>query len=115
MIHVEVVRNAHKQISEIVIDGHADFADRGYDIVCAAVSSLAINIVNAVEVLLSLPLDPVDVGEEGFMWIRVPEALEADTSEKLQLLLETLALSLKGIAAQYDLYVRYTEEPSESV
>ena len=32
-----------------MIDGHADYADEGEDIVCAAVSALVINTINSIE------------------------------------------------------------------
>jgi uncharacterized protein YsxB (DUF464 family) len=110
MIHVWVQRNQDNEILEITLDGHADFADQGYDIVCAAVSALSIGITNAIDKFLAIHLNPADQGEEGFMWIRVPKELSPDQMDRLQLLLETLVLSLNGIADQYPDFVRYLED-----
>jgi uncharacterized protein YsxB (DUF464 family) len=113
MIHVWVKRNQEHKITEITIDGHAEYSDRGFDIICAAVSALSIGITNSIEKLLNIPLDPVDESEEGFMWIRVPEGLVPERMDRLQLLLETLSFSLKGIADQYSDHVRYIEDVLE--
>lgn len=41
MIHVTVYRNGY------TVQGHADYADHGYDIVCAGVSALALSTLSA--------------------------------------------------------------------
>jgi uncharacterized protein YsxB (DUF464 family) len=110
MIHVWVQRNQDDEILEITVDGHADFADRGFDIVCAAVSALSIGITNSIEKFLDIKLNPTDEGEEGFMWIQVPKGLSPEQMDQLQLLLKTLSFSLKGIADQYSEFVRYLED-----
>jgi uncharacterized protein YsxB (DUF464 family) len=115
VIHVWVERNNLRRIIEVTIDGHADFADRGYDIVCAAVSALSIGTVNSAEVLLGVALAPAEENEEGFLWIQTPASLENETDDKLQLLLESLSLSLKGIADQYPDHVRYDEGFSKEI
>lgn len=40
----------------IVIEGHAGYAEEGEDIICAAVSALAINFYNSVETFTEDPL-----------------------------------------------------------
>ena len=47
MIKVNVKRQ-NKKVYEIVIKGHAEYDDYGKDIVCAAVSSMAITTVNGI-------------------------------------------------------------------
>ena len=67
MIKVNVKRQNNK-VYEIVIKGHAEYDDYGKDIVCAAVSSMAITTVNGI---ISLD-ESVDYEENnGFLKIRV--------------------------------------------
>lgn len=48
MIRVQAtMENGHYK--KFMIDGHADYADEGEDIVCAAVSALVINAINSIE------------------------------------------------------------------
>lgn len=41
-------KEENNHIKYIKISGHANYADNGYDIVCASVSSIAITTVNAI-------------------------------------------------------------------
>lgn len=48
MIQVQAVKeNGHYK--KFIIDGHAGYAEKGEDIVCAAVSALVINTINSIE------------------------------------------------------------------
>jgi uncharacterized protein YsxB (DUF464 family) len=114
MIHIWIERSPDDEILEMTLDGHAEFAEPGSDIVCAAVSALSIGITNSIEKFLAIELNPTDEGEEGFMWIQVPKGLAPDQRKQLQLLLNTLAFSLRGIADQYPDYVRMIEEKTSN-
>ena len=71
MIKVNVKRQNNK-VYEIVIKGHAEYDDYGTDIVCAAVSSMAITTVNGI---ISLD-ESVDYEENnGFLKIRLNQVL----------------------------------------
>ncbi len=48
MIHIRV-REKDNRICEIEIHGHADSAEYGKDLVCAAVSSIAFGLCNALD------------------------------------------------------------------
>ena len=48
MIEVEILRNKSGRAVGIRSLGHADYADSGYDIICAAVSALELNFANSV-------------------------------------------------------------------
>ena len=52
MIEVEILRNKSGRAVGIRSLGHADYADSGYDIICAAVSALELNFANSDFVLL---------------------------------------------------------------
>lgn len=45
------VRKLNDSIKSIEIFGHAEFAQYGKDIVCAAISSISIGLLNAIDVL----------------------------------------------------------------
>lgn len=47
MITIEVKSNTN-HINYIKIKGHAGYAEKGYDIVCSSVSSIAITTLNAI-------------------------------------------------------------------
>lgn len=108
MITVTVKRQTgQRTVQEVSISGHAHYDDYGKDIVCAAVSSVSINIINAAEALLNIPLETEE--RDGTILCRVPELREAKKNEHVQLLMETLVYSLKSIAEEYPSFVLIRE------
>ena len=51
MITAQLFQNSDKQYWGFKIDGHAGYAEEGEDIICAAVSVLALNTANSIEAL----------------------------------------------------------------
>lgn len=49
MIQVTILRDREKLVKGIEINGHAGYAEYGQDVICAAVSALALNMANSVE------------------------------------------------------------------
>ena len=75
--------------------GHAGFAPSGKDIVCAAVSVLVINTINAIETLAG---EKTDVRtEDGVIECRFPDKI----NDKAALLMEAMVLGLKDIEKNY--------------
>ena len=92
MIKVLVKRN-NKQIKEIIISGHAMYDTLGKDIVCAAVSSIAITTINAI---LSLE-DTISYKEdEGLLKINIIK--DTEINEKL---ISNLLRMLNELSNQY--------------
>lgn len=103
MIQAKVYRKNNK-ICGFLITGHADYAPEGADIVCAAVSALAFNTVNAVEQFTEVPFQcEADMENGGYLKVLFP--IEGMAAEDVQLLLEALALGLAEIAVEYESYL----------
>ena len=92
MIKVNVKYNNNK-VYELVIKGHAGYDVHGKDIVCAAVSSMAITTVNNIIALD----DSVDYEENsGLLIIRVKRDTEINNK-----LLDNLVRMLTELESQY--------------
>ena len=92
MIKVNIKRE-NKKVYEIVIKGHADYDTLGKDIVCAAVSTMAITTINGI---LSLE-DSLDYEDNsGLLEIRTKEI--TDINQKL---LESMIIMLEELKSQY--------------
>ena len=92
MIKVNVKYNNNK-VYELVIKGHAGYDVHGKDIVCAAVSSMAITTVNNIIALD----DSVDYEENsGLLIIRVKSDTEVNNK-----LLDNLVRMLTELESQY--------------
>ena len=93
MIKVNVKRNDNN-VYELVIKGHAGYGERGTDIVCAAVSTMAITVINDI---IALDNDSIDYEEKsGLLIIRVKRDTEVNNK-----LLDNLVRMLTELAEQY--------------
>ena len=98
MIQVSLVEGEDGYLRAFSMKGHAGFADSGRDIVCAAVSMLAINTVNAIETLLNgFPMKVRSDSEKGSLDC----TLESEPSRETELLLRTMVLGFKGVRDTY--------------
>ncbi len=78
--------------------GHAGYARKGKpDIICAAVSALIINCVNALEDLAKEDVTTTQNSETGFMRIVFNKALQ----DKSVFLVDSTVYSLKKISEEY--------------
>lgn len=77
--------------------GHAGYADSGSDIVCAAVSVLVINTINAMEIFAKERMEMVTGQYDGIIDI----VFVNPVNEKTKLLMDTMVLGLKSIEKQY--------------
>ena len=97
MIRVTISRTKNNQVTSFWLSGHADYADSGQDIVCSAVSVLAINTVNALSMYTSQKFETDMDEESGTFIVNFPEALSHDA----ELLVNTMILGLRSIENDY--------------
>ena len=91
------------KISGFKLSGHAGSGEYGHDIVCAAVSALAINTVNSLEKLADS--NPVIESDEGSGFLNIKLPIDQIQHPKVQLLLESFKLGLLDIENSYDKYI----------
>ncbi|WP_413379472.1 ribosomal-processing cysteine protease Prp [Alkalihalobacillus sp. 1P02AB] len=101
MITVKVTRNDNQKIDSFLMSGHAESGPYGYDLVCAGASAVSLGAVNAIYSILNVELDVEMKEDGGYLFCSVPASLDADTFEKVQLLLEGMVASLQSIAQEY--------------
>ncbi len=92
-----VVKRKNEDIIGFRIEGHAGYADRGNDIVCAAVSVLAVNCANSIEKFTDDFFTEREDEERGM----VDFELSGEISQQSQLLLKSMLLGLRSIVRQY--------------
>ncbi|EKP94936.1 ribosomal-processing cysteine protease Prp [Thermaerobacter subterraneus] len=108
MIRAVFFRDGQGAITRFEITGHAGFADRGDDIVCAAVSALGQAAILGLEEVLHL-VPEVELDEEGRLVCQLPGDVPADLQRAAQAILETARIGIQAIASDYDEYVRVEE------
>lgn len=104
MIKVEVVRK-NQLIHEITISGHADSGPKGYDLVCAAVSSIATGALNALNQICSSDVQ-LSLTENPDAMIKIKVLQNRDD---LQLLLKMMLIQLKTVQESQQKYIHIKE------
>lgn len=79
------------------MEGHAGYAEEGEDIICAAVSALALNFFNSVEAFTEDTFE----GRAGEESVQFEFRFTSDISPESQLLMNSLILGLQNIEKDY--------------
>lgn len=108
MIHVTVFRDSSRLVKGIEYKGHAGYAEYGQDIICSAMSALALNMANSVEAFTDDPFDgQVDEENGGFTF-----HFTGTVSRESNLLMDSLILGITNIQEAYGneyINIRYRE------
>ena len=97
MTQITIYRNENRVVQRFTCNGHAEYDDSGYDIVCASISILVINTINAIEVFTADAFvceSNENTGDIDFWFTE-------DIGNDAQLLIETMILGLKEIQNNY--------------
>ena len=97
MINVIIKRDMDKVAKGIEIKGHAGYAEYGQDIICAAVSSLALNMANSVEEFTDDHFEGSVSDDGGYFSFSFPDEISPES----QLLMKSLILGLQNIQRDY--------------
>lgn len=97
MIKVTIYKDTDNLITGFKVLGHANYAKKGSDIVCAAVSALVINTINSIEQFTSDTFDLKQDEDKGLIEFHLVRPI----SNNGTLLLNSLAFGLQGIAKEY--------------
>lgn len=95
-----IVVNVQKD--RITVSGHAEYAEPGKDIVCAAISTLTQVLIASVEELTAA--DIKHAVTSGYTDIVIEES-----TERAQVLIDSFLLGCQMVAEQYPDYVRVTK------
>ncbi len=87
-------------------EGHAGYAEDGFDIVCAAVSVLAINTTNAIEKYTKDSFSRLSNEEDGIIDFQ----LKKPPSKEANLLLKSMHLGLRDMEKEYKKYIKISYE-----
>jgi uncharacterized protein YsxB (DUF464 family) len=107
MININIVRDKSGFIWQYIVEGHAEFADPGKDIICSAVSTVAYNGINALDELVGIKNYGI---EKGYMICSVPTDIPENLKEKVRIILETIVVGFKQLQLTYEDYVSVLDE-----
>jgi len=95
MIEALIVKHPNGTYKGFRISGHSGYAEAGQDIICAAVSALAINTVNSVEALTADSMTGSQ--KDGFLQFK----FTGRCSKESELLMRSLVIGLTNIQEEY--------------
>lgn len=98
MIQIQVKKSEKDTIIGFHVSGHAGFAQRGTDVVCAGVSVLVINCINSIEKFSDTKFDLIHDESDGIIDFTCIEPLD----EKAVLLMKSMFFGIQGIQDAYE-------------
>ncbi len=99
MILVKVSKD--KKNTSVIVSGHSGIADKGEDILCAAVSALAQGTVIGLKNVLK---EKITIEKnDGYLYFRVRKNASSD------ILIETFKESIKDLVSQYPKHLKMEE------
>ena len=100
MVNVTIYKK-ESQITGFEFIGHAGFAKRGKDIVCAGISALVVNTINSIEQLTEDKFTCEVEEKSGDVRFHMVDEISDDA----QLLLKSLEIGVLGILELYKKYI----------
>ena len=97
MIDVEIFQTSSGKYTGFRMNGHAEYAEYGQDIVCAAVSALVINTINSLGVYTKEKFSTDSDEETGMITLK----FDSPAGHDADLLMKSLVLGLQGIQNTY--------------
>lgn len=87
----------------VVVEGHANYAPMGQDIVCAGVSALFINLANSINQLTDACVEIT--GDKEKQILNIKGVCPIDQRMLIELLTDSFFIGIKGISEEYPDYV----------
>lgn len=106
MININLYYNKQGNLWRFVLDGHADYADHGQDIVCSAVSMIVINTINSIDLFTEEPFELDQDAGEGYIDCTFSDIKANKGSKDAILLLKSMILGLTSIKEQYGEHIQ---------
>ena len=106
-IIAKIFRNSSGNVYGFTIDNHSE------DVVCLAVSILALNLVNSIETFVGHIFNiEADEVEGGHIFFDIPSIKAGEFIRDADLLLKSFVLGLKGIQEEYGEFIEVSDNIS---
>ena len=87
------------------VTGHTGYADFGEDVLCSAISSLTQGIVLGITKVCEINANVVKDDDRGYLKVELPNRLDQNKQDNVQVLLKTLFVSLEDLVSGYSNYI----------
>ena len=107
MVLIEIKRDPLHNIVGFSCKGHARYAEKGADIVCAGISALTMSTISGLQQLTQLKLrikGNLDQGRLACNWENIPTEID-----HANLIVKVMIIGLNDIATQYPAFLKVSE------
>lgn len=104
MTTVTVVRNNGKIVCVECV-GHTDYAERGEDIVCSALSSIVQTAALGLMQVAKINLDLTIRDEDGYLKMSLPDGISKERRHDADMILDTLFLGIADLNQQFSDFI----------
>ena len=87
------------------LSGHTGYADNGEDILCSAISSLTQGVALGITKVCNIRATIVRDEDNGYLKVELPKTINDNELQKVQVLFETLYISIKDLMVGYSNYI----------
>ena len=108
MVIIRITRDQDKNITSYSVKGHADYAERGEDIVCASISILAQTAILALHEIAAINI--IYEVNDGHVFCKLPDDLSIEKREKASIILNTFYIGIQGTQGMYARYIELHDE-----
>jgi Predicted ribosomal protein len=108
MIKVSVTRNVSGFIVKFTVKGHAGYAKRGKDIICAAASVTAYTAAGALEELAGIK--DCYTESDGYFSCNIPEDITEQQRQVARIILDTTVIGFKQIELEHEDFLSVIEK-----
>lgn len=105
MTRIDVFQKSDGSYYRIKVHGHAGYAEHGEDIVCAAVSTLTINLINSLDELVGIKRNFQIDKDDALIDIIL---YDDELNEKVQLLMASYVIGVKSVEEVSHGFVKIT-------
>lgn len=105
MTTVTVERDGGR-VRGIRVSGHAGYAERGEDIVCAAASVLITTCANALESVAGVKPRVTQKPKSAVIEVALPDAMSESQAHDAQVVINTVLQGFSDIATEYPAYLQ---------
>ncbi len=107
MIQAVFERAEDGELRSAEITGHAETGEYGLDVVCASVSTLAVNFINSIEKFAGYePILELNEDDGGFLRVELPTAIPSHQREMTQLFFESFFLGMAKLSEDSSEFVQ---------
>lgn len=110
MTRVTIRRDAEGYISGFRVEGHAGFAPKGEDLVCAGISAITFTAMAGLNEVAGIDQEAVSDPKTAQIIYKLPDGITQSQFSVAQIILETMRLGFVEMAVEYPEFIEVFNE-----